>query len=446
MAANLPLIPARDGDRRFWLLPLSEATRSKRSVYLADFPEIQERVLADNPKLKLAISEHRDVDGSSLDALRACGVRSLRLEAGCPRRLTIEGESRDSAELEAELAKLRSRPTLMLLPKLLPQYEVRGEPLVRSWRRLIRDIKGVRVAEGLLAVHGLFRREYPAAVLSGFDEKSGQVCVSDRSNGVLSFYEAVARHIFEAGTPASYAFGLYRAVNDPSQADMFAALDLKEEAEENETPAPRPADEAPKPGSHDPHKGHGLPSDANPFAPNPKPLSQLDSLTFPSPGAKRPKPRRSASTDKQRHSLEEDAQIQKLKNDHYAVHCQVCIGSRDISDAAPPETYVFSPHFRRPLIHAHHVEHLQNTQGGQGAQNILILCGYHHAQLGDQLTRGMVISGLREATPMSRNFPSGDGGQSVQRHGLAAVVSLPQAPHKVTFYFTNEHAEAWLRR
>jgi len=444
-AANLPLIPARDGNRRFWLLPLSEATRSKPSVYLADFPEMQEQVLADNPKLKLAISEHRDVDGSSLDALRACGVRSLRLEAGRPRRLTIEGESRDSAELEAELAKLRSRPTLMLLPKLLPQYEIRGEPLVRSWRRLIKEIKGVRVAEGLLAVHGLFRREYPAPVLSGFDEKTAQVCVSDRSNGVLSFYEAVARLVFEAGSPVSYAFGLYRAVNDPSQADMFAALDLKEETEENETPASRSADEAPKAGPHDPHKGHGLPSDAKPFAPNPKPLDPLDSLTFPNPGAKRKKARRSASTDGQRHSLEEDAQIQKLKNDHYAVHCQACIGSRDIGEAVPPETYVFSPHFRRSLIQAHHVEHLQNKPGGQGAQNLLILCRYHHAQLGDQLTRAMVIAGLRAASPLVRRFPSGNTGQSVERHGLRAAIALPQAPHEVILYFTKEHAQAWLR-
>lgn len=446
-APGLSAIPARDGAKRFWLLPLSEATRARPSLFLADFREIQERVLADHPRLKVAISDHECVDGSSLDALRACGVRSLRLEAGPPRKLTIEGESAASIELEAELTKLRSRATLNLLPKLLPRHEARADRLHRSWRRLLKEIRGVRVADGLVAVHTLLRREYPAPVASGFDLATAQICVSGRSNHLMSFYEAVAGRIFEPGSPVSYAYGLYRAVNDPAQGDMFATLQLEEdEGDKDPAPAPTNFGAESQPGhshSGERKKGHGLPSDAKPFAPSPKPLERLDTLTFPKPGSKPYKPPRTAATDAQRHSLEEDEQIQRLKNDHYAVHCQACIGAREIVEAAPPETYVYSPHFRRSLIQAHHVEHLQNRPGGQGAQNLLILCRYHHAQLGDQVTRAMVISALRVATPLDRNFPSGDSG-NIPRPGLAARVSLAEAPHEVTFYFTNEHAEAWL--
>jgi hypothetical protein len=443
-ASTMPgasIIPARDGAGRFWLLPLSEATRVRPSVYVADFPEIQERVLADNPKVKLAISEHPDVDGSTLHALRACGVRSLRLEAGRPLRLTIAGESSSSSELDAELARLQSPAILRLLPRLLPQHDVRAEHLERSWRRLIKDIKGARIAEGLMAVHGILRREYPARMSSGFDETTAQICVAAGSNQVLGFYEAVALRIFEAGSPAAYAYGLLRAVNDPVQADMFAALEPEAEPRE-EQPANADRREGDDPAQR--HKGHGLPADVKPFAPDPKPLDRLTSLTFTKGAKKHRKLRQPAATDAQRHSLEEDAQINKLKNQHYAVHCQACIGRRDISEVAPPETYVFSPHYRRSMIHAHHVEHLQNQAGGQGAQNLLMLCRYHHAQLGDQLTRHMVIGGLRSATKVRRNFPAGKDGALVEREGLAATVTLPLAPHEVVLYFTRDHADAWL--
>jgi hypothetical protein len=56
----------------------------------------------------------------------------------------------------------------------------------------------------------------------------------------------------------------------------------------------------------------------------------------------------------------------------------------------------------------------------------------------------MVISALKSATPLSRDFPSGDPGRSVERAGLAGMVALAEAPHNVTFYFTKEHADAWL--
>jgi hypothetical protein len=355
-APGLPAIPARDGAKRFWLLPLSEAARARPSVFLADFPEIQERVLADHPRVKLAISDHEDVDGSSLDALRACGVRSLRLEAGPPGRLTIDGESLASTELEAELARLKSRGTLKLLPKLLPRYEVRADRLHRSWRRLLKEIRGVRVAEGLLAVHSLLRREYAASVASGFDAATAQICVSGRSNHLMSLYEAVAGRIFEPGSPVSYAYGLYRAVNDPAQGDMFASLELEDE-EEDQDSAPIQPRAGGKPGKANPgerRKGHGLPSDAKPFAPSPKSLDRLDSLTFPKPGSKPPKARRTGATDAQRHSLEEDEQIQKLKNDHYAVHCQACIGARDIAEARRPRPTsirrTFAARSSRPIM------------------------------------------------------------------------------------------------
>jgi len=234
-------------------------------------------------------------------------------------------------------------------------------------------------------------------------------------------------------------------VHDEAQGTLFAQIELPPGADEAEVGSGG-ADIGDQGGGNDhgdPAKGHGLPHDVNPFAPKPTQLEKLTELTWPKAqkvSKKKPAP---STTDAQRHSLEEDAQINALKNDHYAVHCQACIGDRDILEVTPPESYVYSPHYRRGLIQAHHVSHLQNDPGGQGARNLLILCRYHHQLLGDALTRAIVLESLSKATGITRNFPTGAAGALEPRDGLCAVIELPMAPFKITLFFTHWHAKAW---
>jgi hypothetical protein len=442
---NVACIPARDAAGTFSLLPLKEATRKQSTVFLPDFAEIQDRVLVNKPRFRLAIADDRDVDGSILHELKEAGVRSLRAVAGSPRRFMISGDSRTDVALDTELARMKSPAVRTLLPKLLPRHDVRPAALKRSWRRLLADIAGVRVAVGLHAEFELFGRTYDARAFGGFDAPTRQICVKSDAPHMIAFYDAIADYIFEAGSPPSYAHGLQRAVHDQAQESLFAQLDIPQDSDDpnishvgGDIGNPGEANE-----HGDPAKGHGLPHDVNPFAPKPSKLEKLTELTWPKArkvSKKKPAP---SSTDAQRHSLEEDAQINKLKNDHYAVHCQACIGNRDILEVTPPESYVYSPHYRRGLIQAHHVSHLQNEADGLGAQNLLILCQYHHQLLGDALTRAIVLESLSKATGIIRNFPTGADGALQPRDGLCAVIELPMAPSKIMLFFTPWHAKAW---
>lgn len=153
-------------------------------------------------------------------------------------------------------------------------------------------------------------------------------------------------------------------------------------------------------------------------------------------------PRRSA-TDERRNSLEEQEHIRALKEEHYAWHCQACLGSHDVLKVAPPGTYIYSPGYRKRLIEAHHVQHLQNT-GDLGARNLLILCNFHHDLLGDDLSRDSVSAALLVAESISRAFPKDRSGKDVERRkGLLASVTLTTEPFVAKLFFTPEHAAAW---
>jgi hypothetical protein len=194
-------------------------------------------------------------------------------------------------------------------------------------------------------------------------------------------------------------------------------------------------------------QGHGLANSGMvPVVPNPKPFSSAH-IARPAPGKptslwpKRPRP--TASTASLRGTVEELEQTRQLKEDHYAWHCQACLGQYDISVVTPPETYLFLPKYRAPLIEAHHVDHLQNN-GALGAANLLALCKYHHDLLGDRLTGAMIRTSLAAKEPMTRCFPGGND-KNYDLAGTAARISLDVAPFVVTIFFTTEHAARWIK-
>ncbi|WP_189431011.1 hypothetical protein, partial [Mesorhizobium sp. M2D.F.Ca.ET.147.01.1.1] len=132
----------------------------------------------------------------------------------------------------------------------------------------------------------------------------------------------------------------------------FEDLDIKEEDLKQSQHDKTASTEKETGGSAE--KGHDLPADVNPFLPKPTKIEKLSGRTYTGPTRKK-KSKGSASTDALRHSIEEDAQLNDLKFKHYAAHCQACIGAYDVLDAAPPQSYVHSPHYRKSIIHAHHV-------------------------------------------------------------------------------------------
>ncbi len=459
---HLPCLLVRDGKRQPALLAPRMAAAQRALVFVPDLRALEGQILAELPRVRLAVVDCDTVDGSALAEIASTGVKSLAAAVGAPVGLSLLGETRSEPTLDLELDRLRRPRVRNHLKTALPRHGVPGEALDRRWRSTLGDISGVRVAMGLEAIYQFSRRSFPAPIASGYDPHTKQICVAQAHTTIVDFYDAIASRIFVEGSPPTYAHGLLHAVRELDQASstgsLFDGFDHDREEQGGDNPGGESTDEpsgAPggagktENGSGDNRKGHGLSDDAKPFVPKPNPLGKLTSLTFPKGGKKRQQRKPASTTDQQRHSIEEDAQIQKLKHDHYALHCQACIGPREVLEAAPPESYVYGPGFRRSLIHAHHVKLLVNQTGkspdevaGQGAGNLLILCRYHHGLLGDQLSRPMVLAGLREATKVDRHFPDKHGVLS-GRPGLLVNLTLAKAPHKASLYFTREHQAAW---
>ena len=106
-------------------------------------------------------------------------------------------------------------------------------------------------------------------------------------------------------------------------------------------------------------------------------------------------------------SPEETAQIEDIKENQYAWHCQVCLSTIEPKLLAPPSSYVELHHNRQPIMHAHHCDQV-HTGGARHAGNLLLLCSFHHSEFGDAVSRVEVIQSLHQATEMQLTFSSDD--------------------------------------
>ena len=440
---HLACIPVRGRGDTFDLVSLQKATSIRSSVFLPDFPEVQDRVLDDHGAVRLAITSAKGVADFVMDLMRDAGVRSLRKEAGRPTSIRTSKAVVADAGLDATLAHIQSRAVLRGLTQRLPHFEVPVSALRHEWRQHLSALKGVRVARELDAVFSILRREYAVPVDGGVDRATGLVCIDARVDPKLAFYEALAAHIFTENASGLWAYGLLRAIEsryEPTLFDFRVGFPDEEEPEEGIDP---PAQGPPGPAK----VGHGLTPDRLALAvPNPMPLADISNPTTLS-GKKVSRPvgmRPKASTDDVRHTIEEEDQKLQLKEGHYGWHCQACLGEYDVLRAAPPGSYVYLPSFRQRLIEAHHVTHLQN-QGVIGGKNLIIICKFHHDYIGDRLSGEGVRAALRIAKPVTRRFPSNpEGTRSIKREGLLAEIEIDVAPWRMRLYFTPEHAAAWL--
>lgn len=301
----------------------------------------------------------------------------------------------------------------------------------------------------LEAAYSFGGRQYEVVVNSAVDPNTRMVWLQRTADYALAVYEALAEYLLsqEAGPLAPY--GLMKAVEQYFSSVGRAEKGTRTPSEPEEEPDDLPSGPSPTELA----QAHGLrDTDLKQTVPSPshfKPISlgpSSDGDESRSNGkapVRKLRPR--ASTAHLRENPEELEHIRQLKQDHYAWHCQACLGIYEVLTVVPPNSYLTLPRHRRENVQAHHVDHLQN-KGVQGASNLLLLCHYHHDLLGDRLTRALILDALRKTRQVSRNFPvDREGTTSTALAGEVAQLFVDTAPFEVPLFFTREHASAWRR-
>ena len=333
--SKLACLPVSGQNGRFRLVSHAEAVSPRSRVYLPDFPETHERLLARDPVRELVITDVEGISGTVLSALRGAGVRSLRKEFVPPvavRPLSDEHDAPD--DLNAVLEFIRSERMFEELPKRLEVYEVQASDLRSNWRALVRQLGCIRIAGGLTATYNLGGRNYDLSVASGVDTSTNIVWLSDSGNWTLQLFEAIAGHIMtvHAGplAPAGLMFAIERPFASMARPDVKRTLQARQGGREQESPTANPGEEEPT----NLHRSHGLShEDLIPLVPVPTPFDTTpitSRRTNGGIGADR-RPRRPASTAPLRNTTEENEQKEQLKEGHYACHCQACLGSYEVT-------------------------------------------------------------------------------------------------------------------
>ncbi len=432
------------------LVSNQRAVTARSPIYLPDFPQIQEQILERDAVRRLAITDVEGVSGTVFQALKRAKVKSLKASVGAPRSLSVASEVPAPDVLARALRRLRSGRMSEELPKRLERQDISEEWLRPRWRTLVKKLTDVRSGRSLWATFVFGGRSYESRWASGVETRTGSVWVDASGETRMDFYAALAEHLLDLGAPPSAPYAMMQAIETPFSSVSSAKVQggawggSSGDDDEDE----KDLDAAIAGG--DLKAGHGIASqDFAPVTPEPKPFKSNRNYTDAKHRHPKSPPSRSGSgTDRFRNSPEEAEEIEALKRQHYGLHCQACLGAHEPAELALPQTYLWLGRFRRGILEAHHVDHLQNAMGAaRGAGNLLILCEYHHQLVGDGLVGDIVRQALREATPLTRHFASGDGsGEFKFFAGLLAAVTLDREPFRIGLYFTKEHAEAWRRR
>ncbi len=428
---ELPCLPAC-GHRGLVALNHGRATRPASHCYLNDFPELGDELLKVDTDGVIAVDRVDAVARSIREHLGAAGVKSLRHTVGNPRNVCGTDAREAPPGIMAVLDKARSDAMGRQLHNRIVEQGISSALLSDSWPRKLRDIKQIRQASKVTATYSLARRQYQVSVRQAFDEKNGVLWLADTGEEDAlrdAFFEALAGRVFVRSAPAFCAPTLEKALKLEfrlSHASFAQTASPEKDGCEGDEEEPGEA-----PGAHydwRPDPGKNIPS--------PGPLA--------SGGSRGKQPvinRRNRTSLRSKVNLEVD-QIEQLKRDHYAWHCQMGLARIAPSILAPDGSYVEDQENRKRLIDAHHPDAVA-AGGARHAGNILILSHLAHHRFGRHISRAQITDALRAGGSVrTLKFGSGSVVQAVS--GVVVGVRLPVSGENVPIFFTDWHRRFWL--
>ena len=439
---SVPFIPVESAGCSVRLVTIAESVKSRSKVVIPDFRVLEEEIRQDARGLpvEMAIVQSRRVGEAITSRLREFGLRTLSGYAGDPLQVVGVGAEAlvPNSEFRRILDSLQSGLTGRQLQKRLSTLDLDTSvnALRGNWRQRLAGVRDAKTAVLVTATYRLGRRRFSVTVDAKLDEESGTLWIRSDSDHRSAFFDVVADRIFEE--PKKY-FGLvlekaykieFRDWNRQERDDEVASPDHDSN---HETANHEVVVEGPWATSG----VHSIPNrqsvsdlpDPGPIPPGYGTISSVGRNT-----------RRTSRT----YSEDEKSQIEDLKKKHYAWHCQACIAGISPKKLAPLSSYVAISENRRRIMDAHHCDHV-NAGGSRHAGNIVLLCHYHHRELGDAITRSEVTRALAQAGGRRLTFGSEDG-VSKTLDGSVVTIHPPQRQNAVSLFFTKDHADFWLSK
>lgn len=438
---EIPCLPVEVG-ASLKLVSRKIATRRGSQVFVPDFEQLAEVIRADsaNHHVLLAVISHPHVAEPIAGLLRTAGVQSLRTAAATPSSVTGSSTAAAPSDLEDVFRELRSSK-MNNLRKRLSALEFPLQYLREDWRSRIDKVNHLAVAEQVSACFKIGRRTYSIELRSGFDDCTRVIWLKRGVDLTEALFEALVQRIFREGVPKFAASVLQTAVRWEYRERTFHLLETAEvdhmhgsdffEGDRDEEPGEtsqthRPT--IPDPTRNLPHPGP-IPQKAQMKAPRRLPgfSGIYEHATMPPNDL-------------------EVTQIEDLKQNQYAWHCQVCLAEKTPGQLAPDGSYVALAENRRLIMEAEHADQ-KHAGGARNAGNLVLLCHFHHHQLGNALSRDLLTDGLRGATVAKTiEFRSviAEQESSGSLQGWVISVCPPSLGTIVNFFFTSAHRQYWL--
>ena len=445
---DVPFIPvrSRDGVR---LVSLQHARH--RRILLPDLHNLHNlsnRLLKSDAGVSIVIDRVKEVREPASEVFRRFGIKGLRKALGTAIRVWGHGKTERAGDnLTARFRLLYSAKFVQTFYKRLAELDVDINLVWRDWSDRISAIEDIYFADEVNARFRLGRYTYDLATNGGFDRDSGAFWVKNsQQNTSSTFFETLAAQlIFRPVMRRVELLALERTleleIRDPSFGHAVAGDVAESEADEAESSDiwDDDAETTEATVGHSPFKPN-----PNRNIPKPKPIRTRSS---------KKQPPSTATSDPHHHPKElkepdrtpelEREQLDDLKTQHYASHCQMCLCQKTPSELAPDHSYVEWEEVRRVVIHGHHVD----PRSGGGARhvgNIILLCKFHHENFGRRLSRETVTAALDScACPKRLEFGIEDAKASILT-GHRVGVKISDTEEVIELFFTEQHRDYWL--
>lgn len=435
---HVPFVPVESHANEIRLATKWEATKPRSGIAVPDFPAVEEAIRANSKyPIQLAVVATRRVEHPINSELRELGLQTLRGLAGEPTSVSASGSMNPQPQFKYILDSLRTGLKGKQLPKRLEgiDLDTHTDRLRSNWRERLSQIQEIKTADSVMSVYRVFRTQMLIPTSGEIDKESGILYLSSSSDLETSFFDSIANMMFE--TPKQFLGGVLRY-----------ALDLK--LNEHDILSPAEVVDSPEGGHAEPSQQdsetgdviaargrHSLTNNPAQNQPNPGPIPFGAAQRSSEGKAGRASSRRPASP-------REVEQINDLKENQYAWHCQACLAKWAPKVLIPPQSYAEHPQNRRGIMEAHHCDQV-SAGGADHLGNILLLCHYHHLDIGDAISRAAIAKSLPEAKSSTRHFPAANG-TTVPIRGKVITVRPPQRKAAVRLFFTKEHGDYWLEK